>query len=399
MTLSFNQLNDIASLYESIHYGTSEAEVLNEYAGGATPASQMGAPARPRFGPTPAQQAQTSRTALQKGANVTISKPSGDPLSRAFGGKDTAGTAHLNSAATKSQGRTVVNFNNTQPTYRSGSQPGGPGSIQLGGQKLYAAKLGGKDVFVSGKKSGTQQPTQQQRQPAAGTPPAAAAKPAPTAAAKPAGVPAKTAPAAAGDGMKAWAAAHPDLAAKVKSGQSGYNDIQQQRASAALKAPAAPASSTLGKTVAAASKPQTAFNPSVTPSAATAAAPSTSPAASGSVVPGTNKLAAMKQQPEVKPQAIAASYEYEDAYDVVLEYLLDTGHAESVAEAQYIMTELDQESINEIAEAYKKFPTEKVMNKAGKLMGSSAGKTDPASKKKENRGIKMMDKMMQHTPD
>lgn len=32
-------------------------------------------------------------------------------------------------------------------------------------------------------------------------------------------------------------------------------------------------------------------------------------------------------------------------------------------------------------------------------MGSSAGKTDPKSKKKEERGIKMMDTMMQHTPE
>jgi hypothetical protein len=39
------------------------------------------------------------------------------------------------------------------------------------------------------------------------------------------------------------------------------------------------------------------------------------------------------------------------------------------------------------------------MNKAGNLMGSSAGKTDPASKKKTNRGIKMMDTLAQHTPD
>ena len=135
-----------------------------------------------------------------------------------------------------------------------------------------------------------------------------------------------------------------------------------------------------------------------TPSAAIAAAPSTSATASGSVTPATNKIAAMKQQPEVKPQAIAASYEY-DAYDLVLEYLLDSGHAESIAEAQYIMTEMDQESIAEIAEGYKKFPTQKVMSKAGKLMGSSAGKNDPASNRKEKRGIKMMDTMMQHTPD
>jgi len=86
-----------------------------------------------------------------------------------------------------------------------------------------------------------------------------------------------------------------------------------------------------------------------TPSAAVAAAPSSSPAASGSVVPATDKIAAMKQQPEVKPKAIAASYEY-DAYDLVLEYLLDDGHAATIAEAEYIMTELDSEVINQIVE-------------------------------------------------
>ena len=101
------------------------------------------------------------------------------------------------------------------------------------------------------------------------------------------------------------------------------------------------------------------FKPT-TPSAAINAAPSTSPAASGSVVPATNKIAAMKQQPPVAPSGGASggaplrsnplwnSYQYEDAYDVVLEYLLDTGHAESIAEAQYIMTEMDEETIAEI---------------------------------------------------
>ena len=168
--------------------------------------------------------------------------------------------------------------------------------------------------------------------------PAASVKPAPTAA-KPVGVPAKTAPAAAGDGMKAWAAAHPDLAAKVKPGQSGYNSIQQQRNAASLSAPKAPASSTLGKTVSAASKPS-AFTP-------------------GSEVAATNKassnplsgITAFKPAGASKtPTELTQSYEYDDAYDLVLEYLLDTGHAETIAEAQYIMTELDQESINQIAE-------------------------------------------------
>jgi hypothetical protein len=372
MTLSSGKLNEIANLYESI--AASEQEQLDEVITSGAPTAATSA--RSSYMKSAGQQAvkgyqqsksddkavQARQDSYRASRNTS---PGATTKSQLIGGASAATPAKTAPAAAKykssSDGKMYKNYNDALAARNSRMKAGS-----------------------------TATPTRT---------PAAATKPAPNAAVKPAGVPAKTAPAAAGGGMKAWAAANPALAAKVKPGQSGYNEIQQQRASAALKAPAAPASSTLGKTVAAASKPQTAFNPSVTPSAATAAAPSTSAAASGSVVPGSNKLAAMKQQPEVKPQAIAASYEYEDAYDVVLEYLLDTGHAESVAEAQYIMTELDQESINEIAEAYKKFPTEKVMNKAGKLMGSSAGKTDPASKKKENRGIKMMDKMMQHTPD
>jgi hypothetical protein len=43
------------------------------------------------------------------------------------------------------------------------------------------------------------------------------------------------------------------------------------------------------------------------------------------------------------------SYEY-DAYDLVLEYLLSTGHAETVIEAAYIMSEMDSEFIQSIVE-------------------------------------------------
>jgi hypothetical protein len=88
-----------------------------------------------------------------------------------------------------------------------------------------------------------------------------------------------------------------------------------------------------------------------------------------------------------------------DLYDLVLEHLLDEGYADSEEAATVIMANMSEEWRNEILEVYKDFPTGKVMNKAGKLMGSSAGKTDEASKKKEKRGIKMMDTMMQHSPD
>jgi len=101
---------------------------------------------------------------------------------------------------------------------------------------------------------------------------------------------------------------------------------------------------------------------------------------------------------------IAENYLYEevetvDLYDIVLEHLLDEGFADTEESATVIMANMSEDWREEILEAYKDFPTHKVTTKAGKLMGDSAGKTDPKSKKKEQRGVKMMDTMMQHSPD
>ncbi len=88
-----------------------------------------------------------------------------------------------------------------------------------------------------------------------------------------------------------------------------------------------------------------------------------------------------------------------EEFDAIVEYLFVEGYADTFESAELMAENISEVWIDEILEAYKEFPTAKVMNKAGKLMGSSAGKTDSASKKKEKRGIKMMDTMMQHTPD
>jgi hypothetical protein len=230
------------------------------------------------------------------------------------------------------------------------------------------------------------------------------AKTSPSASTRPAAsVPAKTAsPAPAGQtgdkvkDMATWAKANPNLAAaaaekaRIRGTQQTDNPLMKDmRSSLPMNSPSvqAPAVAKLGagnqsltqnpnafKAATPASATTPAATPSLgqraaampsmgssqyratTPSAAIAAAPSASPAVSGSVVPATNKIAAMKQQPTMapsggaqpRPEPLFQSYDYEDAYDVVLEYLLDTGHAESIAEAQYIMTELDEETIAEI---------------------------------------------------
>jgi hypothetical protein len=88
-----------------------------------------------------------------------------------------------------------------------------------------------------------------------------------------------------------------------------------------------------------------------------------------------------------------------DLFDYLLEYLVAEGYADTNDAAIAIMANMSEEWKESIVEEYKDFPTAKVMKKAGDLMGSSAGKDDEKSKKKEKRGVKMMDTMMQHSPD
>ena len=54
-------------------------------------------------------------------------------------------------------------------------------------------------------------------------------------------------------------------------------------------------------------------------------------------------------------QTMTASYTPDmDAYDMVLEYLLSTEQAATIEEANYVMTEMDAETIQGIVEEQKK---------------------------------------------
>ena len=57
-----------------------------------------------------------------------------------------------------------------------------------------------------------------------------------------------------------------------------------------------------------------------------------------------------KKRAQQQQQTVSSSYEY-DAYDLVLEYLFETGQAETINEAHYIMMELDENAIGNIVEA------------------------------------------------
>lgn len=168
--------------------------------------------------------------------------------------------------------------------------------------------------------------------------PAAAAPARPAAAAPAKVVPSKP----AGSAMDQWRAANPKLAAaadekaRIRGTQQTDNPLMKDmRSRLPMKSPSvqAPAVAKLG-----------AGNQSLTqnPNAFKAA-------------PEVKKTAAIAATPKPAPVApaktpIASGYEYDDAYDLVLEYLFDNGHVDTVEEAHYIMMELDAEVIQDIVE-------------------------------------------------
>jgi hypothetical protein len=74
----------------------------------------------------------------------------------------------------------------------------------------------------------------------------------------------------------------------------------------------------------------------------------------GSGLGGATPVYPKGQEPKATgaklPSLQNAHYEPEDIYDLVMEYLLDNGHAESISEAHYIMTQMDVEMITDIVE-------------------------------------------------
>ena len=94
-----------------------------------------------------------------------------------------------------------------------------------------------------------------------------------------------------------------------------------------------------------------------TPSVATAAAPKPKP-----VIPTRMPL--------------AQSFEY-DAYDLVLEYLLNNGHVDTLDEALYVMMEMDAEMIGDIVEA-RMDPRGRPASGPMNVYAKSKGKPDQA---------------------
>jgi len=123
--------------------------------------------------------------------------------------------------------------------------------------------------------------------------------------------------------------------------------------------------------------------------ATVASAPSTSPSASGSVAPATAAIASTPKPTPVSPRQTARekvlnqSYEY-DAYDLVLEYLLSNGHADTVDEAHYVMLEMEAEVIQDIVEETRR--TEYLQKKFNKENKRKSGSAHTAIPGKQNTG-------------
>ena len=148
--------------------------------------------------------------------------------------------------------------------------------------------------------------------------------------------------------MQKWAKANPTLAAKVKPGQSGYDEISAKRTKPGPyekkdqtpttgSTPAIPDLTSVNADLKKAKDPKE-LNKS---------APANSALAKEQE---RRKREAEKAGKDAQAQTVNSSYEY-DAYDLVLEYLLSQGHTDTIEEAHYVMMEMDAETIGSIVEA------------------------------------------------
>ena len=400
MTLSFSKLNEIAYLYENAVHG--EQEVLDE------DASDAGVSARKTIGKAAGSYFNTMKGVATGYADVAGSQLKGlagqtttsnNPLARAgnavtrtISAPSRAGLSFAKGLVTgqgsdKPAAKPPTSSTNT-PSRFARPQNAAPGLSDIrGGQgnaapSKYKSSSDGKmyknynDALAARNSrqkagAGTTPPAGAGARPPGGngpkllpTKPAAPAKPAiPTGTT--AGGTTFQRRAATGDELRAAQDAR--AAAKAAGNTKGAEEAAVKAGVNASK----PATPSLGQRAAAMpSSGSSQFKPA-TASQATNAAGSNSAAASGSLVPASNKIAS-----SLKPIDLKASYEY-DVYDLVLEYLLDNGHVDTVEEANYVMMEMDAETIGNIVEV-RMDPRGRPASGPMNVYAKSKGKPDQA---------------------
>ena len=129
--------------------------------------------------------------------------------------------------------------------------------------------------------------------------------------------------------MQKWAKAKPTLAAKVKPGQSGYSEISAIR-----------------------DKPSSYEKQDQTPTQGSQTAQIDTKSVEADIKADQERQKKRLEKQNKTPVTAKESYE---PYDIVLNYLLSEGHADTLDEANYIMMEMDENAIGTIMEQYENY--------------------------------------------
>lgn len=129
--------------------------------------------------------------------------------------------------------------------------------------------------------------------------------------------------------MQKWAKANPTLAAKVRPGQSGYSEISAIR-----------------------DKPSSYEKQDQTPTQGSQTAQIDTKSVDDAIKAEQERQKKRLEQQNKTPMTAKESYE---PYDIVLNYLLSEGHADTLDEANYIMMEMDETAIGTIVEQYEDY--------------------------------------------
>jgi len=133
--------------------------------------------------------------------------------------------------------------------------------------------------------------------------------------------------------METWARANPTLAARVKPGQAGWDVISRLR-----------------------DKPSDYEKQDQTPTQGSSTAQVDPSSVQASIEAEKERLRkrAEQQRNTTTPTTTTTKESYEP-YDIILEYLIGRGHADTINEANYIMMEMDQNAIGIIMQEYNDY--------------------------------------------
>jgi hypothetical protein len=118
--------------------------------------------------------------------------------------------------------------------------------------------------------------------------------------------------------MQKWARLHPNLATKVKPGQSGYEEISKMK-----------------------DKPAPGEKKDQTPTTGNPEAKIDAASVKADIEKENERLKKKMEKETTK-----------ESYDIILEYLINYGHADTIEEANYIMLEMDESAVKNIIDDY-----------------------------------------------